>query len=243
MGTTGTLDAATRAALQSAGPSVQSLVRMLGLSTLIASVTRQVTDRSWRKIVENEEVEARVIRLARLVGMPESHLPNFLATLAVESGFRPRRESHRYDPARAQRTFTALEVLSLDKIKVLIDAGPEVFFEAVYGYKTRVGLRSLGNRLPGDGYKYRGAGLIQLTGRDNMSWMGSELGEDLLNDPDKLVRDLDLSIKAAIKFWQRRVGAAGADIVRASKIVNGGKNALDERVRLAEAYGAQLRSA
>lgn len=67
--------------------------------------------------------------------------------------------------------------------------------ENKYGYKTDKG-KELGNTAAGDGFKYRGHGLIQITGKSNFRKMSPVIGLDLVNDPDATLR-LDVSYTIA----------------------------------------------
>jgi len=78
------------------------------------------------------------------------------------------------------------------------------FFETVYGYQTAKG-QELGNKEPGDGFKYRGRGLIQLTGKDNYKRIGKEIGVDLVSNPD-LVNDPKLAPKIVAVFVKNKLG-------------------------------------
>ena len=78
------------------------------------------------------------------------------------------------------------------------------FFETVYGYQTAKG-QELGNKEPGDGFKYRGRGLIQLTGKDNYNRIGKQIGADLVSNPD-LVNDPVLAPKIVAAFVKNKLG-------------------------------------
>jgi putative chitinase len=73
------------------------------------------------------------------------------------------------------------------------------FFDAVYGYLTSVG-KSNGNTAPGDGYKYRGRGLNQITFKNNYKFYGDKIGVDLVNNPDRL-NELPIAAAAAAAFF------------------------------------------
>jgi|694.fasta_scaffold131949_2 predicted chitinase len=79
------------------------------------------------------------------------------------------------------------------------------FFETVYGYQTAKG-QELGNKEPGDGFKYRGRGLIQLTGKDNYNRIGKQIGADLVSNPD-LVNDPVLAPKIVAAFVKNKLGS------------------------------------
>lgn len=88
----------------------------------------------------------------------------------------------------------------------------------------------------GDGWRYRGRGPIQLTGKDNYQRCGVAIGYDLVNSPDLLTRP-DVGCLAAAWFWHagNRFGhslnalADAGEIGAISRAVNGGKNGLLER--------------
>lgn len=68
----------------------------------------------------------------------------------------------------------------------------------------------LGNKLPGDGEKFKGRGFIQLTGRDNYQRAGQALGLDLVNHPE-LAAKPDNAAKIAVWYWKNRVAPKIAD--------------------------------
>src|SRR3990167_6598858 len=92
----------------------------------------------------------------------------------------------------------------------------ELIANTVYG-----GRADLGNTEPGDGWKYRGRGFIQLTGRSNYTRYAEVSGIDLVNDPDILERNLTKSVEVAAAFWKANGLNAYADQNGAAKVPRG----------------------
>lgn len=91
--------------------------------------------------------------------------------------------------------------------------------------------KRLGNTKPGDGFKYRGAGPIQLTGRANFALYGKLLKLDLEGNPD-LAREPDVGFRIAGLYWTRNhlnALADEGDFVGITKAINGGTNGLEQR--------------
>jgi len=89
-----------------------------------------------------------------------------------------------------------------------------------------------GNEASGDGFKYRGRGLIQLTGKDNYRACGEALGVDLVEDPD-LVSSPQYAALSAGWFWDKNKlnqFADANDMTALTKRINGGTHGLDDRV-------------
>ena len=104
-------------------------------------------------------------------------------------------------------------------------------------YAGRLGNGSAGS---GDGWKYRGRGLIQITGRDNYARTGAELGYNLIAHPERLEEPYLAALSAA-EWWHRHGCNSLADTGDMGSItnrVNGGLTGLDDRIRL---YSAALR--
>lgn len=109
---------------------------------------------------------------------------------------------------------------------------PEALFERVYNLPHSPKLaRDLGNHEPGDGYKYRGGGDLQLTGRDSYTRIGRMTGHpEILENPD-LLADPVISFKVAVAEFVA-LGCVGpakkmmTGVVRQK--VNGGHNGLAE---------------
>ena len=102
------------------------------------------------------------------------------------------------------------------------------------------GRADLGNTQPGDGSKYRGRGLIQITGRANYNACGEALGLDLVNHPELLEKPQHACMSAAW-FWASRglnTLADAGEITKISKRINGGLNGLADRQAL---YDTALR--
>ena len=100
------------------------------------------------------------------------------------------------------------------------------------------GRADLGNTVAGDGSKYRGRGLIQVTGRANYKACGEALGLDLINHPELLEKPQHACMSAAW-FWASRGLNTLADAGKFDTItrrINGGQNgAADRRALYAKA--------
>lgn len=94
------------------------------------------------------------------------------------------------------------------------------------------GRRDLGNTQPGDGPRYKGRGLPQITGRTNYLDCGRALGLDLVANPALLEQPLHAA-RSAGWFWKTKNLGTLADDDKFGSIVrlwNGGYNGLDERI-------------
>lgn len=145
------------------------------------------------------------------------------------------------DPTRLMRMFR--EVTTLDQARALVAAGEVAIGNTVYGGAKG---RSLGNTEPGDGYKYRGRGFVQLTGKENYAKTGAALGIDLVGKPQLLSEDPNVMAAVAVDFFKNskllQSITQDGNFGRAATGLNGG-NALPgmgERHKLYLSYLDQL---
>ncbi|MGU2444456.1 glycoside hydrolase family 19 protein [Burkholderia cenocepacia] len=99
----------------------------------------------------------------------------------------------------------------------------------------------LGNTQPGDGFRYRGGGLLQITGRYNYRVMGQKIGIDLEGNPD-LITQPSTAAHASAQFWADHALSAFADagdFLSISRAINLGNprsaatpNGMDDRLTL-----------
>ena len=90
----------------------------------------------------------------------------------------------------------------------------------------------MGNTEDGDGAKYIGRGLIQLTGKDNYKAFGEAIGEDLVANP-QLVEEPRYAALSAGWFWNRKqlnLLADSMDIDTMTKRINGGNIGIQDRI-------------
>ncbi len=100
--------------------------------------------------------------------------------------------------------------------------------------------RRLGNSEPGDGFRFKGRGPIQITGRANYKTYGEMLGTDLVAQP-QLAAQPDLAFETAALFWESNglnTLADAGEFVTITRRINGGIHGLAER----EAYYASAKS-
>lgn len=106
---------------------------------------------------------------------------------------------------------------------------PEAIANRVYANRM-----SNGNEASGDGWKFRGRGLIQVTGKANYIDCGAFLGLDLLNNPELLETNLNAALSAGW-YWSTKGLNAFADrqdVEGATRRINGGLNGLTHRQSL-----------
>jgi putative chitinase len=109
-------------------------------------------------------------------------------------------------------------------------------------YENRV---DLGNMAPGDGYRFRGRGLIQITGRANYAKIALRLHIDCVGVPAMLEEPKYAALSAAIYWSERHLNefADGDDFKAITKRINGGLNGFEDRFRrwvaVREAMGMQ----
>lgn len=169
-----------------------------------------------------------VLNVARKAGLQGKSLLNFMTTIVAESGAQNVTERG-YSYSAAKRAFGAR------MNGVSENATPEDIFNVVYGGR-------MGNRLAGDGWKYRGRGYIQLTGRDNYSAFSLASGHDVVANPDMITGSKQIAAEAAVWYWKSRVVASGRDLdmVAATAAVVGNSADAPRRIALVSQVSASV---
>lgn len=149
----------------------------------------------------------------------------FLAQTTHESNnYKRLEESFNYKPKRLFEVFRK-RVGTLENAKKLCNEGAKAIADFVYGGR-------LGNAKD-EGYKYRGRGIIQLTGKNNYEYYGKKINIDLVNNPN-LAKEPDTAIEIALLFWKEKecgLYAKIGDVKTVTKLINGGYNGLADRQR------------
>jgi putative chitinase len=161
-----------------------------------------------------------------------------LAQQSVETaGFSKLVENLNYAVAGLRGTFSTKRISDADCQRLGRKAGAGALSAAVQEeianlvYGGVWGKENLGNDRPGDGWKFRGRGAKQTTGRSNYTDVKQVTGIDVISNPD-LLADPDMGMQAACIFWQKKncnFWADKDDIVGLTKAINGGDKGLPER--------------
>ena len=149
----------------------------------------------------------------------------FLAQLAHESGnFKYVSENLNYSAEALRRVFK--KYFPTDDLALMYARQPEKIADRVYANRMGNGEES-----SGDGWKYRGRGLIQLTGKDNYAAFSLKANTNALLEPD-LVAQPELAAESAGWFWDtndlNKLSDTG-DVRAATRKINGGFNGLADR--------------
>jgi putative chitinase len=111
---------------------------------------------------------------------------------------------------------------------------PQKIASKVYGGRMGNGVESTG-----EGYKFRGRGYIQLTGKDNYTAFGRAINEDILSNPDLVSTKYPL-LSAAWFFskncLKKCVDASDVTVTSVTKCVNGGTIGLPDRLKHFKEY-------
>ena len=175
--------------------------------------------------------------------------------LATETGGFRKMEEGKYSADRVW----ALRGKQLEKQGVSLDdlkkaessGGKDAMYEYMYGDKYRTGSNKMGNVEEGDAAKFKGRGLVQLTGRNNYEKASKDLGIDLVSDPDLIMKDPEVNAK--VTAWHMKnnksvmAGLKSGDIDKVSQGINGGvygkSHGRDDRIAQTEKIANKMASA
>lgn len=158
----------------------------------------------------------------------------FIAQMGHESGgYTTLVESLNYAADKLVPTFgshriTAQQAAALGRTATQ-PANQKAIANLVYGGEW--GKKNLGNQTSGDGWKYRGRGLKQITGLSNYRSCGLALKLDLVSYPELLERDEYAARSAAWFYVSHGCLLHSGDVERVTLLINGGRNGLDDRRR------------
>ena len=137
----------------------------------------------------------------------------------------------RYEINTADRIahFLAQACVESGGFSQLVEQGDDAYFSKKYDGR-------MGNSIAGDGIKFKGRGLLQITGRSNYDQIGTRLKRDLVNDPDGILEPYTYLL-VSCEFWQanhinRVFDAQESDNARVeaiTRIINGGISQLKDR--------------
>ena len=162
-------------------------------------------------------------------------LAHFLAQCGHESGgFRVTQENLNYSAKGLNGIFK--KYFPTEAAATPYARNPQKIANKVYS--NRMGN---GTEASGEGYKFRGRGYIQLTGKDNYTAFGKSIGEDMTVNPDKVASSYAL-LSAAWFFSKNGLhkmadeGATDAVVTKITKRVNGGTIGLADRIKHFKEY-------
>lgn len=176
-----------------------------------------------------------VMDAAKSMGITGAHLAQFMAQVDHESGgFKRLEENLSYSAKRLMAVFPKYY-----KDPALAEAEQK----NAQAIANRVYANRMGNGPPesGEGYKYRGRGFIQLTGKSNYDRFGKIVGMDLVGNPDGAA-DPSTAANLAAAYYKKGVidaGIAPDDTKSATRAINGGTNGLADRSNLFAMYQKQ----
>jgi putative chitinase len=195
------------------------------------------TLRRFAPRIANAELHADALENARKQSSVDTprRLCHFMGQVFVETaGFTVLEENLNYrNPERLDMVFSAVK--GTDDAKALIARGPEAIANRVYA--NRLGN---GDEASGDGWRYRGSGYKQLTGRSNYRAIGAMVKMDIEGKPE-LAREPAAAARIAFAFWDAGKCsplADAGDLEAITEKVNG-----PAKLGLAERREATLRAA
>jgi putative chitinase len=117
--------------------------------------------------------------------------------------------------------------------QLLHETGNLQYTQEIASGKAYEGRKDLGNTQVGDGARFKGRGLFQLTGRANYKAFGDYIGVDLIKNPELVANNPKIGSLVAGWFWNVKKlnkKADNDDIIGVTKSINGGLNGIADRV-------------
>ena len=158
-------------------------------------------------------------------------IAHFMAQIEHESGLKPISENLNYSSERLLQIFPKYLISKADADRYARQ--PERIANRVYA--NRMGN---GNEASGEGWKYRGRGFIQITGKENYYRLYLDTDLDVIKNPDLLLEEPNALI-SALWFWDKaglNKLADKNDLKGITRKINGGCNGLEHRQELLIKY-------
>lgn len=156
-------------------------------------------------------------------------LSHYISQSQHESGLKPIKENLNYSAERLLQIFPKY-FKTLEEAKKY-ERKPQAIANKVYANR-------MGNsdEKSGDGFKYSGKGILQVTGKSNYKRLTEETGIDFINKPELLLDEAN-SVIASLQYWKWINGnklADQDDVIAITKAINGGLNGIEHRKKLLE---------
>jgi putative chitinase len=195
-----------------------TILTRCGCSTMVAT--------NWAPVFAAEAGPERF-------SLRHEELDDFLGNILHESAMLTRtEESLSYSAGRMMEVWPSRFPTAASAVPFA--RNPQALANHVYGGR-------MGNTGPDDGWRYRGRGLIQVTGRTNYRLLAAVLGLPFEEQPD-LLKQPAIALRSAVAWWERNVpDGVMREPVRVRRAVNGGTVGLPDVTRIAELARTALR--
>lgn len=234
-GTWSALDAKTEGDAPSSAISAEATTAIEGDQLLSKEMLAQIMPKAKQEDIDKYYIPLNEGLIKYGINTP-LRVAHFLAQIAHESGsFKYSSENLNYSAQALRSVFG--KYFPTSEMAEEYGRQKEKIANRVYG--SRMGN---GDENSGDGWRYRGRGLIQLTGKENYQNCGRSIGIDIVNNPDALASDPTSAVLAAGWFWDSKKlnrYADNDDVLTVTKRINGGTHGLDDR----KAYLARAKKA
>ncbi|MGC1023997.1 glycoside hydrolase family 19 protein [Pantoea agglomerans] len=203
--------------------------------------------------IQCETVLPYINKYAKAYGMSDcKEIAHFLSQIGHESGFSITEENLNYSAKGMRRIFGCIKGPSqynnstddcnLGRLRTKLWSNESTYAHnpenlANYVYASRMGND---NEFSGDGYKYRGRGMIQLTGKEGYKYfttkhneMSPDDSKDFVSSPGLVISEIEYGVESAFSFWLSKklnVKAKNSTVYEVTGIVNGGQNGYDDRL-------------
>lgn len=158
----------------------------------------------------------------------EDEVPDFLSQILHESSLLEELEEDLYyvTPGRLMAVWPRRFLSLADERPYL--RNPEALANKVYGGR-------MGNTRPGWGWRYRGSGLIQITGADNYRAVQAATGVPVFDQPELLRQATPEALRVVVAWWEGNVpDVYMGNVHKVTRAVNGGTTGLQDRIALAD---------